>query len=73
MARARFFFPALEDAGEAIIEVLQHARKHKGIQYEFGPLTAADVLENGLWLDGDIEDLAATLDNKIPAAVRHDE
>ncbi len=73
MARSRFFFPALEEAADALVEVLQYARDHKGVHYRFGPLIAKEALENGLWLDGDIEELADTLDNKIPAAVRHDE
>ena len=72
MARARIFFTDLASAADGLVTVLQYARDNKEVDYRFGPLTAQGVLENGLWLEGQIDDLADTLEQDS-GAVRYDE
>lgn len=72
MARSRFFFDSLQSAALGLIALLEHARNNKEVDFRFGPTSAPAILENGLWLDGQIDDLADTLE-EISGAVRHDE
>jgi hypothetical protein len=70
--RTRFFFDDVKDAADALVLVLEHARNHKDVQFRFGPTTAPAILQSGLWLEGQIADLADSIGKKI-LAVRHDE
>ena len=70
--RARFFFDNLNSAATGLLIVLQHARNNRHLDYRFGPMAASSVLENGLWLEGQIEELADSLE-QVSGAVRHDE
>lgn len=70
--RSRFFFDDLNSAATGLLIVIQHARNNRHLDYRFGPMSAANVLENGLWLEGQIEELADSLE-QVSGAVRHDE
>jgi len=70
MAFARIFFDSLPAAAEGLLELLQHSRDNGKVQFKFGPTSAPSILESGLWMDGDIEPLADSIENKIPGSVR---
>lgn len=72
MIRFRFFFDNLKAAAEFLVEVLEYARNHKEVDFRFGPTSAQAALASGLWMEGQIKDLADSLD-KIPGVVRERE
>ncbi len=67
----RFFFDSLGAAASALIVVLEDARvtEHK---YRFGGLKASQILASGLLLKGDIEEIAAKLED-LPGVLRHED
>ena len=56
MATARVLVDSVESAAETLYVVLEHARKTKN-NFEFGPINADSVMQVGLYLDGDIEEV----------------
>lgn len=51
--------------------VLEDARKTDS-KYQFGSLSAAQILVSGLHLEGDIETVASKLE-EVPGAIRYDD
>lgn len=68
---ARYLFDGLVPAAEALELVLLDARKTAS-KYRFGGLTAQQVLQSGLLLEGELDTILPKLDT-IPGAVRYDE
>lgn len=67
----RIFFDSLEAAAEALLLVLEDARvtdRH----YSFGTLSTSQILQSGLILIGDLEEILPRLET-IPGATRYDE
>jgi hypothetical protein len=67
----RYQFDTLGSAADALLVVLLDARTTDS-KYQFGGLTAPQILVGGLLLVGEVDNLLATLDS-IPGAVRYDE
>lgn len=67
----RIFFDSLDVAVEALIVVLTDAREGDST-YRFGGLSAKQILDSGLLLQGDINKILGKLD-KLPGTVVHDE
>lgn len=56
MANARVLVDSVQAAAETLVTVLEHARKTRDY-YTFGPINAESVMREGLYLDGDIEEV----------------
>lgn len=67
----RYLFDGIVPAAEALEIVLLDARRTQS-KYRFGGLTAAQVLQSGLLLEGEVEEIVAQLD-EVPGAIRYDE
>lgn len=64
----RFLFDSTEAAAQALLTVLQYARETTD-DFEFGGLTLVSLVESGMWLTGDVSEVAKRLD-EVPGAVR---
>lgn len=67
---ARFRFRTYMGAAQALLAVLEDARKTKK-RYQITGLTPESVLLNGLLLEGEIEDVSEIV-SLIPGATRQD-
>lgn len=67
---ARFRFRTYMGAAQALLAVLEDARKTKK-RYQITGLTPESVLLNGLLLEGEIEDVSEII-SLIPGATRQD-
>jgi hypothetical protein len=67
----RFFFDQLDVAAEALILVLEDARETDA-KYSFGGLSAQQIYASGLILEGEIDAIAAKVE-ELPGTTRHDE
>lgn len=65
----RFFFDSLESAVDALITVMEDARDTDKV-YEFGSLSAKQILASGLVIRGEASQVVAKV-QKIPGAVLH--
>lgn len=65
--KVTYRFDSLEAAAEALLVVMLEARLGDSV-FRFGGLTAAELFSSGLRLDGDIEAVAAKVD-QIAGAV----
>lgn len=68
---SRFYFDSLQAAALGLVTVLEDARSTEAT-YSFGSLSADQVYASGLIVTGDIEGIAAKLE-QLEGAIRHDE
>lgn len=67
MASARVMVDSVQAAAETLVVVLENARSTRR-QFDFGPIKAESVLRNGLFLDGEIEDVLGEV-LEVPGAI----
>lgn len=67
----RLFFDSEGGAAEALLVVLEDARE-TDFSYSFGSLSVDQIVESGLVLFGEIDDVLAKLD-AIPGITRYDD
>jgi len=66
----RFFFSSLDDAAEALMVTLQDMRDTDHT-YSISGLTAQSVLQSGLTLTGEIDDVVSKV-KAVPSAVAYE-
>lgn len=68
---ARFYFDTYQAAAAGLLTVILDARTSEK-DYRFGGLDASTIYTSGLHLEGDIEEVAAKLED-LPGSLRQDE